>query len=51
MAHTEISAWERSEPGTGPTPVYDDPNKDKAIKQGWRRDSPPAAFIPPEPEE
>lgn len=45
MAVAETVAWERSEPGTGPTPVYEDVTQDKAIMQGWRRDSPPAAFV------
>lgn len=44
MAVAETVAWEMSEPGTGPTPVYQNPELDKAIAQGWRRDSPPAAF-------
>lgn len=43
MPGHEIGAWERSEPGSGPVPVYDT-LEDKAIKNGWRRDSPPAAF-------
>ena len=43
MPGPEHAAWERSEPGTGPTPVYDDV-EDKAIVGGWRVDSPPAAF-------
>lgn len=47
MAQSDTSAWERSEPGSGPTPVYNEPEKDKAIKNGWRRDSPPPAFEPP----
>lgn len=42
-------AWERSQPGSGPTPKYPDPSSDKAIVNGWRYDSPPAAFeVPPQ---
>lgn len=37
-------AWEHSPPGTGPIPVYPNLQKDKAVANGWRRDSPPAAF-------
>jgi len=49
MAKKESIAWEHSEPGSGPTPVYSDPNKDKSIKSGSRIDSPPAAYNPPQP--
>lgn len=45
MGKAETIAWEHSEPGSGPTPVYDDP--DKAEANGWRLDSPPAAFKDP----
>jgi hypothetical protein len=34
------AAYGRSEPGTGPTPVFDDPGDNLAIKNGWRRDPP-----------
>jgi hypothetical protein len=44
MARKETVAWERSEPGTGPIPAYEDPSKDKSIATGSRRDSPPIAF-------
>lgn len=44
MAVAESVAWEMSEPGTGPIPVYQEPEKDKDIAGGWRRDSPPAAY-------
>jgi len=49
-----------SEPGTGPSPAYlDVEREDKAVRNGWRRDSPPIAYpevwpLPdpePEPEE
>lgn len=51
MAKKETIAQEHSEPGTGPPPIpkRDDPDKDRAIKSGSRRDSPPAAYIPPQP--
>jgi len=51
MAKKESAAWEHSEPGTGPIPVYSDPEKDKSIKTGSRRDTPPIAYPQPEPEE
>lgn len=44
MAVADTVAWEMSEPGTGPTPNYQNPELDKAIKEGWRYPSPPAAF-------
>lgn len=50
MAKKGTIAWEHSEPGSGPTPVYTESDTDKAIKSGSRRDSPPAAYEPP-PEE
>lgn len=43
-AANEIAAWEHSEPGTGPMPVYGDAAQDKAIKNGWRVESWPAAY-------
>lgn len=43
MAKKETIAWEHSEPGTGPTPVYTEADKDKAIKSGSRIDTPPIA--------
>lgn len=41
---------EHSEPGTGEPPEPREPPEegDPAIEGGWRRDSPPAAFEPPE---
>jgi len=44
MAVAEHVAWEMSEPGTGPMPVYQSPEKDKDIANGWRRESPLAAY-------
>lgn len=41
---SDIVAWEKSPPGSGPTPVYPDLSQDKAVKNGWRYPSPPAAF-------
>lgn len=37
----ENRAYERSEPGTGPKPVYQPPTKD--VVNGWRRETPPIA--------
>jgi hypothetical protein len=48
MATGENQAWNRSEPGTGPDPVYYDPGIDRAIKNGWRRDTPPIVESPTE---
>lgn len=45
----ESAEWETSEPGTFGTPNMPDEN-DKSQEQGWRRDSPPAAFEPIETE-
>lgn len=44
MPVAETVAWEHSEPGTGPAPVYQNPENDKAIKNGWRVDPWPAAY-------
>jgi hypothetical protein len=44
MPVADTVAWEHSEPGTGPIPNYQNPESDRAIAGGWRRDSPPAAF-------
>jgi len=43
MPGPEHAYWGRSEPGTGSAPIYDDV-EDKAVKNGWRVDSPPAAY-------
>jgi len=43
MPGPEHAYWERAEPGSGSGAVYDD-FEDKAIKNGWRVDSPPAAY-------
>jgi hypothetical protein len=43
LANIENIAWQRSRPGSGPSPVYDDPAKDLSIKNGWRRATPPIA--------
>lgn len=43
MPVADTVRWEHSEPGTGPTPVNMSPESDKAIKNGWRLGSPPAA--------
>lgn len=44
MPVSESTAWGHSEPGTGPVPEYQNPERDKAIAGGWRRESPQAAF-------
>lgn len=47
MPVNEISALERSQPGTGGVIAkLQRPEDDLAVKGGWRRDSPPAAFDP-----
>lgn len=43
MPSAEHLLLARQEPGSGIV-EYDDIDTDKAIKGGWRRDSPPAAF-------
>jgi len=47
----EHKDMEHSEPGTGVPPIPrtdDEPEKDKAIKGGWRRDTPPSPGFPPD---
>ena len=47
--HLESKEWEHSEPGTGspPQPRTDgDGSDDPAIKQGWRRQTPPIVYEP-----
>jgi len=56
MARKGFIAEALSEGGSGPAPVYADTDEDKAIKNGWRRETPPIAYPviwPPvdEPEE
>lgn len=49
QAHVESKEWEHSEPGTGspPQPRQDeDGSDDKAIKGGWRVDTPPEPPFP-----
>lgn len=43
MPVADHTRWEYSEPGTG-VPFDQSPQDDKAIKGGWRRDSPLAAY-------
>lgn len=45
MPVSEISALERAQPGTGMIQKLQRPETDLAVKNGWRRDSPPAAFV------
>jgi hypothetical protein len=57
MARKGFIAEQLSEGGSGPAPVYADTQEDKAIKNGWRLDSPPIAYpviwppVEEEPEE
>lgn len=47
--HMESKEWEHSEPGTGSPPqprTDEDGSDDPAIKQGWRRDTPPIVYEP-----
>ena len=39
MSDSEARAYDRSEAGSGPTPVYEGPNK--AAIEGWRLHTPP----------
>lgn len=49
MPIPESTALGRSQPGTGGIiPKYQNPENDRAVKGGWRRDSPPASFEPPQ---
>lgn len=57
MARKGFVAEALSEPGSGPAPVYlDVEREDKAVRNGWRRDSPPIAYpviwppLDPEPD-
>lgn len=55
MARKGFIAEALSEAGTNATPVYlDAEREDKAVRNGWRRDSPPIAYPaiwpPPDPE-
>jgi hypothetical protein len=47
MPGPDTSAWGRSEPGTGPIPVYDE-RKDLAIETRSRIDTPPIVEFPNE---
>ena len=38
MSSYEERAYDRSEPGSGPTPIYEGPSKD--VREGWRRHTP-----------
>lgn len=46
MSDAEGRAYDRSEPGTGPTPVYNGPSKDAL--NGWRINTPPIVESPTE---
>lgn len=42
MSSYEERAYDRSEPGSGPTPVYEGPSRD--VVGGWRINTPPIAL-------